>query len=114
MSTSDKRPWGEYKVIDEDERHKVKRITVHPGQKLSLQMHHHRAEHWVVVKGTAKVTCGDNVFLISENQSTYIPIGTKHRLENCGKIPLEIIEVQTGGYLEEDDIIRFDDDYNRT
>jgi mannose-1-phosphate guanylyltransferase/mannose-6-phosphate isomerase len=107
------RPWGSYEGVDEGERFQVKRLVVKPGASLSLQMHHHRAEHWVVVKGTAKVTRGDEVILLSENQSTYIPIGTKHRLENPGTIPLEIIEVQSGSYLGEDDIVRFDDTYNR-
>jgi mannose-1-phosphate guanylyltransferase/mannose-6-phosphate isomerase len=86
---------------------------VNPGARLSLQLHHHRAEHWIVVKGTAKVTCGDKEFILAENESTYIPLGEKHRLENAGKIPLEIIEVQTGSYLGEDDIVRFDDVYGR-
>ena len=92
----------------------MKRITVKPGQKLSLQMHHHRAEHWIVVSGTAKVTRGEEEFMVFENQSIYIPCGTKHRLENPGKIALELIEVQSGPYLGEDDIIRFGDDYGRT
>ena len=91
----------------------MKRIVVKPGASLSLQMHHHRAEHWVVVKGTAKVTRGDEVLTLSEDQSTYIPLGVKHRLENPGKIPLELIEIQTGSYLGEDDIVRFDDVYGR-
>jgi len=108
------RPWGEYDAIDEGHRFKVKRITVKPGASLSLQLHHHRAEHWIVVKGTARVTCEDKTFLLSENQSTYIPIGSKHRLENRGTIPLEMIEVQSGSYLGEDDIERFDDHYGRT
>lgn len=108
------RPWGEYDAIDEGHRFKVKRITVKPGASLSLQLHHHRAEHWIVVKGTARVTCEDNTFLLSENQSTYIPTGSKHRLENPGTIPLEMIEVQSGSYLGEDDIERFDDHYGRT
>ena len=107
------RPWGAYETIDIEDRFQVKRITVNPLQKLSLQMHHHRAEHWIVVKGTAQVTCGEKEFLLSENESTYIPIGTKHRLENPGKIPLELIEVQSGTYLGEDDIERFDDVYGR-
>ncbi len=107
------RPWGSYEGVDAGERFQVKRLIVKPGASLSLQMHHHRAEHWVVVKGTAKVTRGDEVVLLCENQSTYIPIGTKHRLENPGNTPLEIIEVQSGGYLGEDDIVRFDDHYNR-
>lgn len=107
------RPWGWYDSIDEAERFKVKRILVKPGASLSLQMHHHRAEHWIVVRGTAEVTCGDRVTLISENQSTYIPLGERHRLANPGRIPLEIIEVQSGSYLEEDDIVRYDDSYGR-
>ncbi len=107
------RPWGYYDSIDRGERFQVKRIVVQPGGRLSLQMHHHRAEHWVVVRGTARVTRGDESFLLSENQSTYIPLGVTHRLENPGKTPLEIIEVQSGGYLGEDDIVRFDDQYGR-
>ncbi len=107
------RPWGDYEGIDIGARYQVKRITVKPGASLSLQMHHHRAEHWVVVKGTAKVTRGEEVFLLSENESTYIPISVKHRLENPGSLPLEIIEVQSGSYLGEDDIVRFDDVYGR-
>jgi mannose-1-phosphate guanylyltransferase/mannose-6-phosphate isomerase len=95
------------------DRFQVKRIAVKPGASLSLQMHHHRAEHWIVVKGIAKVTNGDDIFLLEENQSTYIPIGAKHRLENPGKTDLEMIEVQSGGYLGEDDIVRFDDTYGR-
>ncbi len=107
------RPWGKFDCVDKGERFQVKRITVKPGARLSLQMHHHRAEHWVVVSGTAKVTNGDSVTLLTENQSTYIPVGAKHSLENPGKVPLELIEVQSGSYLEEDDIIRFDDQYGR-
>jgi mannose-1-phosphate guanylyltransferase/mannose-6-phosphate isomerase len=107
------RPWGSYETLEETERFKVKRIIVYPGAKLSLQMHHHRAEHWVVVKGTAKITCGDKAFIMTEDQSNYIPLGTQHRLENPGVIPLEIIEIQTGSYLGEDDIVRFDDTYGR-
>jgi len=107
------RPWGYYESIDAGERFQVKRIMVKPGEALSLQMHHHRAEHWVVVSGTARVTRNDEVKLVSENESTYIPIGTKHRLENPGKTPLFLIEVQSGGYLGEDDIVRFDDRYGR-
>jgi len=107
------RPWGSYTVLEEQEKFKIKRITVLPSVKLSLQMHHHRSEHWVVVKGTARVTCGDKVFLVMENQSTYIPCGERHRLENPGVIPLELIEVQNGSYLGEDDIVRFDDDFGR-
>jgi mannose-1-phosphate guanylyltransferase/mannose-6-phosphate isomerase len=108
------RPWGCYEGIDMGERFQVKRITVNPGGKLSLQMHHHRAEHWVVVSGTARVTCGDSVKLLTENESTYIPIGMSHRLENPGKMPLHLIEVQSGSYLGEDDIVRFEDVYSRT
>ncbi len=107
------RPWGKYDSIDHGERDQVKRITVNPGEKLSIQMHHHRAEHWIVVSGTAKVTNGDDTFLVTEDQSTYIPLGTVHALENPGKIPLEMIEVQTGSYLDEDDIVRFKDRYGR-
>jgi mannose-1-phosphate guanylyltransferase/mannose-6-phosphate isomerase len=107
------RPWGHYEGIDAGDRFQVKRITVKPGEKLSLQMHHHRAEHWVVVSGTARVTCGESVKLLSENESTYIPIGMNHRLENPGKLPLHIIEVQSGSYLGEDDIVRFEDIYQR-
>jgi mannose-1-phosphate guanylyltransferase/mannose-6-phosphate isomerase len=107
------RPWGWYDSIDEGERFKVKRIQVNPGASLSLQKHHHRAEHWVVVKGTAEVTNGDNTILLAENQSTYIPQGEIHRLANPGATPLEIIEVQSGSYLGEDDIVRFEDNYGR-
>jgi len=108
-----RRPWGYYDSIDHGERFQVKRIVVAPGARLSLQLHHHRAEHWVVVRGTALVTRGDDSFLLSENESTFIPLGTRHRLENPGKVPLEIIEVQSGSYLGEDDIVRFDDTYGR-
>lgn len=108
------RPWGWYDSVDAGERFKVKRIMVKPGASLSLQMHHHRAEHWIVVSGTAEVTCGDRRLLLSENQSEYIPLGKVHRLANPGKVPLEIIEVQIGSYLGEDDIIRFSDDYGRS
>lgn len=107
------RPWGWYDSIDDGHRFKVKRIQVNPNASLSLQKHHHRAEHWVVVKGTAEITCGDNTILLSENQSTYIPLGEVHRLANPGTIPLEIIEVQSGSYLGEDDIVRFEDNYGR-
>lgn len=107
------RPWGYYEGIDAGDRFQVKRICVKPGEKLSLQMHHHRAEHWVVVSGTARVTCGEKVSLLAENESTYIPIGMNHRLENPGKVPLHIIEVQSGSYLGEDDIVRFEDIYQR-
>jgi len=107
------RPWGDFEPIDAGDRYQVKRLTVNPGESLSLQMHHHRAEHWIVVSGTARVTNGDQVLLLTENQSTYIPLGVKHRLENPGTIPLEIIEVQSGSYLGEDDIVRFEDVYQR-
>lgn len=107
------RPWGAYDSIDSGDRYQVKRITVAPGQKLSVQMHHHRAEHWIVVTGTAKVTIGGEDVLLTENQSTYIPVGIVHALENPGKIPLEMIEVQSGSYLGEDDIVRFSDRYGR-
>jgi len=107
------RPWGSYECIDAEERFQVKRITVNPGASLSLQMHYHRSEHWIVVKGTARITRGDESLILSENQSTYIPLGVKHRLENSGKLPLELIEVQSGSYLGEDDIVRFDDVYGR-
>ena len=108
------RPWGAYDSIDNGSRFQVKRITVKPGGTLSLQMHHHRAEHWIVVSGTAEVTCGDKVVLLTENQSTYIPLGVTHRLRNPGRLPLELIEVQSGSYLGEDDIVRFEDSYGRT
>ncbi|WP_318527875.1 mannose-1-phosphate guanylyltransferase/mannose-6-phosphate isomerase [Fluctibacter corallii] len=107
------RPWGSYDSIDNGTRYQVKRISVKPGEKLSVQMHHHRAEHWIVVSGTAKVTNGDSTFLVAENESTYIPVGVVHALENPGKIPLELIEVQSGSYLGEDDIVRFSDRYGR-
>ena len=108
------RPWGSYDSIDEGARYQVKRIMVKPGASLSLQMHHHRAEHWIVVSGTAEITNGDKVLLLSENQSTYIPLGQTHRLANPGRVPLEIIEVQSGAYLGEDDIVRFEDTYGRS
>jgi mannose-1-phosphate guanylyltransferase/mannose-6-phosphate isomerase len=107
------RPWGWYDSIDEGGRFKVKRIQVKPGASLSLQKHHHRAEHWVVVSGTAEITNGSKVLLLTENQSTYIPLGVAHRLANPGSIPLEIIEVQSGSYLGEDDIFRLEDRYGR-
>jgi mannose-1-phosphate guanylyltransferase/mannose-6-phosphate isomerase len=107
------RPWGSYESVEDGDRHQVKRITVNPGAKLSLQMHHHRSEHWIVVQGTALVTCGDEEFIVHENESTYIPIGSKHRLANPGRIPLDLIEVQVGSYLGEDDIVRFQDVYGR-
>jgi mannose-1-phosphate guanylyltransferase/mannose-6-phosphate isomerase len=107
------RPWGSYDSIDNGERFQVKRLSVKPGGVLSLQMHHHRAEHWIVVQGTARITCNDKTFLLSENESTYIPIGATHRIENPGKVPLHIVEVQSGSYLGEDDIVRFEDNYGR-
>ena len=107
------RPWGYYDSIDNGSRFQVKRIVVKPGASLSLQMHHHRAEHWIVVQGTARVTRGDEIIMLAENQSTYIPLGTVHRLENPGKIDLEMIEVQSGTYLGEDDIVRLEDNYGR-
>jgi mannose-1-phosphate guanylyltransferase/mannose-6-phosphate isomerase len=108
------RPWGSYESLVTSERFQVKRIVVNPGQRLSLQMHHHRAEHWIVVKGTAEVTCEDKVFMLGEDESTYIPLGHKHRLANPGHIALELIEVQSGAYLGEDDIVRFEDVYGRS
>jgi mannose-1-phosphate guanylyltransferase len=108
------RPWGVYDSIDNGNRYQVKRITVKPGAKLSVQMHHHRAEHWIVVSGTARVTNGEKTYLVTENQSTYIPIGQVHSLENPGVISLELIEVQSGSYLGEDDIVRLKDMYGRT
>lgn len=108
------RPWGHYECIEDGERYLVKRIAVNPGASLSLQMHYHRAEHWVVVKGTAEVTCEDKTYLVAENESTFIPLGHKHRLKNPGKTVLEMVEVQSGSYLGEDDIVRFDDHYGRT
>ena len=110
----EERPWGWYDVIDEGDRYKVKNIEVKPGSSLSLQQHHHRTEHWVGVSGTALVQLNNDKQLLGENQSTYIPLGCVHRLSNPGKIPLRIIEVQSGAYLEEDDIERLDDDYGRT
>jgi mannose-1-phosphate guanylyltransferase/mannose-6-phosphate isomerase len=107
------RPWGSYESLVVADRFQVKRIVVNPGQTLSLQMHHHRAEHWIVVHGTAEVTCGDKVFMLAEDESTYIPLGHKHRLANPGRIPLELIEVQSGAYLGEDDIVRYEDQYGR-
>jgi mannose-1-phosphate guanylyltransferase / mannose-6-phosphate isomerase len=107
------RPWGSYEGVQQGERYQVKRIKVKPGERLSLQMHHHRSEHWIVVCGTAEVTRGDEVFTLTENESTYIPLGVTHRLANPGKLTLELIEVQVGGYLGEDDIVRFDDQYGR-
>jgi mannose-1-phosphate guanylyltransferase/mannose-6-phosphate isomerase len=108
------RPWGTFAALHKGHRVQVKHITVKPGGQLSLQMHHHRAEHWIVVQGTAKVRRGDEEMIVSENQSTYIPLGTPHRLENPGKIPLHLIEVQSGSYLGEDDIVRLEDTYGRS
>ncbi|MBE9116447.1 cupin domain-containing protein [Lusitaniella coriacea LEGE 07157] len=111
---SDSRPWGTYTILEEGRGYKIKRIEVKPGHRLSLQMHHHRSEHWIVVSGTAKVTCGETVKILSSNQSSYVPQCTSHRLENPGVINLVLIEVQNGEYLGEDDIIRFQDDYARS
>ena len=111
---SDTRPWGSFTVLEEGKGYKIKRIEVKPGHRLSLQMHHHRSEHWIVVSGTAKVVCGEKETLLCTNQSTYVPACTAHRLENSGVIPLVLIEVQNGEYLGEDDIIRYQDDYART
>ncbi|NJD92313.1 MAG: cupin domain-containing protein [Geobacter sp.] len=113
MMETGERPWGTYTVLDESSNYKIKRIVVKPGERLSLQMHHHRSEHWIVVSGAAKVTCGERESIVNINESTFIPVGTNHRLENPGIIPLTIIEVQSGEYLGEDDIVRFQDDYNR-
>ena len=107
------RPWGSYDSIDDGDRFQVKRLTLKPGGMLSLQMHHHRAEHWIVVQGTARVTCGDKTFLLSENESTFVPIGATHRIENPGKVALHIVEVRSGTYLGEDDIVRYEDHYGR-
>jgi mannose-1-phosphate guanylyltransferase len=107
------RPWGSYESVEQGDRYQVKRIRVNPGERLSLQMHHHRAEHWIVVRGTAEVTRGEDTFMLAENESTYIPLGTTHRLANPGRMPLELIEVQVGAYLGEDDIVRFQDEYGR-
>ncbi len=107
------RPWGSFTILDESAHYKIKRIEVNPGNRLSLQKHIYRSEHWIVVAGTAQVTCGEKAYTVNVNESTYIPIGEKHRLENSGTLPLVIIEVQNGTYLGEDDIERFDDDYKR-
>ncbi|HAD26641.1 MAG TPA: mannose-1-phosphate guanylyltransferase/mannose-6-phosphate isomerase, partial [Alphaproteobacteria bacterium] len=107
------RPWGFYETLDLGERHQVKHLMVKPGAQLSLQMHHHRAEHWVIVKGSARVTRNNETHLLAENESIYLPLGCTHRLENPGRVPLSVIEVQSGSYLEEDDIVRFEDDYQR-
>ncbi len=114
LAATELRPWGSFTVLEEGPGHKIKRIEVRPGHRLSLQMHHHRSEHWIVVSGTARVVCGDKETLLTNNQSTYVPPCTVHRLENPGVIPLILIEVQNGQYLGEDDIIRFHDDYART
>ena len=108
------RPWGHYQTVESGERFQVKHILVKPGEKLSLQMHHHRAEHWIVVSGTGRITCDEQSRLLHENESLHIPIGATHSLENPGKIPLHLIEVQVGGYLGEDDIVRFEDRYGRS
>lgn len=114
VAATELRPWGSFTVLEEGRGYKIKRIEVKPGHRLSLQMHHHRSEHWIVVSGTAKVTCGEKETLLTTNQSTYVPPCTSHRLENSGVIPLILIEVQNGEYLGEDDIVRFQDDYSRT
>jgi mannose-6-phosphate isomerase len=114
IAAGELRPWGSFTVLEEGRGYKIKRIEVNPGHRLSLQMHHHRSEHWIVVSGTAKVVCGDNEILLSNNQSTYVPQCTTHRLENPGMIPLVLIEVQNGEYLGEDDITRYQDDYARS
>lgn len=114
VAETELRPWGSFTVLEEGNGYKIKRIEVKPGHRLSLQMHHHRSEHWIVVSGTAKVVCGDQEKLLTTNQSTYVPPCTSHRLENSGVIPLILIEVQNGQYLGEDDIVRFQDDYSRT
>jgi mannose-6-phosphate isomerase len=113
LAATELRPWGSYTILEEGRGYKIKRIEVKPGHRLSLQMHHHRSEHWIVVSGTARVQCGDVEQTLSSNQSTYVPQCTAHRLENPGVIPLVLIEVQNGEYLGEDDIIRFQDDYSR-
>ena len=113
VAATELRPWGSFTILEEAAGHKIKRIEVKPGHRLSLQMHYHRSEHWIVVSGTAMVTCDDREEILHSNQSTYVPAGTKHRLQNPGIIPLVIIEVQNGQYLGEDDIIRFEDDYAR-
>ncbi|MEM7725949.1 MAG: cupin domain-containing protein [Cyanobacteria bacterium P01_A01_bin.45] len=113
IAATELRPWGSFTILEEARGYKIKRIEVKPGHRLSLQMHHHRSEHWIVVSGTAKVVCGEEEILLSNNQSTYVPQCTAHRLENPGVIPLVLIEVQNGEYLGEDDIIRFQDDYAR-
>jgi mannose-6-phosphate isomerase len=113
VAATELRPWGSFTILEEGKGYKIKRIDVKPGHRLSLQMHHHRSEHWIVVAGTAKVECGDATLVLGSNQSTYVPQCTTHRLENPGVIPLILIEVQNGEYLGEDDIVRFQDDYSR-
>jgi mannose-6-phosphate isomerase len=113
IATTELRPWGSFTILEEGRSYKIKRIEVKPGHRLSLQMHHHRSEHWIVVSGTAKVTCGETELLLINNQSTYVPQCTLHRLANPGVIPLVLIEVQNGEYLGEDDIVRYQDDYAR-
>lgn len=113
VAATELRPWGSFTILEEGPRYKIKRIEVKPNHRLSLQMHHHRSEHWIVVSGTAKVVCGDKEQMVYSNQSTYVPCGTSHRLENPGVIPLVLIEVQNGEYLGEDDIVRYQDDYSR-
>jgi mannose-6-phosphate isomerase len=113
VAATELRPWGSFTILEEGKGYKIKRIDVKPGHRLSLQMHHHRSEHWIVVAGTAKVECGDATIVLGSNQSTYVPQCTTHRLENPGVIPLILIEVQNGEYLGEDDIVRFQDDYSR-
>jgi mannose-6-phosphate isomerase len=113
IAATELRPWGSFTILEEGKGYKIKRIDVKPGHRLSLQMHHHRSEHWIVVAGTAKVECGDATIVLGSNQSTYVPQCTTHRLENPGVIPLILIEVQNGEYLGEDDIVRFQDDYSR-
>lgn len=114
VAATELRPWGSFTILEEVRGYKIKRIEVKPGHRLSLQMHYHRSEHWIVVSGTAKVTCGDQELILGSNQSTYVPQCTTHRLENPGVIPLVLIEVQNGEYLGEDDIVRFQDDYSRS
>src|ERR671932_2550717 len=114
VAATELRPWGSFTTLEEGRGYKIKRIEVKPGHRLSLQMHYHRSEHWIVVSGTAKVTCGEQELVVHQNQSTYVPQGNMHRLENPGVIPLVLIEVQNGEYLGEDDIMRFEDDYARS
>jgi mannose-6-phosphate isomerase len=113
IAATELRPWGSFTILEEGQGYKIKRIEVKSGHRLSLQMHHHRSEHWIVISGIAKVTRGEEEIMLSENQSTYVPRFTQHRLENPGKVPLVLIEVQNGEYLGEDDIVRFEDDYAR-